>query len=288
MNSSSLPNQPRWMILGSGGMLGSEFVTQFRQKRVDFDEKDRSNFSISEKSDALQKLLAEYDIVVNCIAYTKVDQAEAEPELAFEVNAEWPGRLAEACNESGAHLIHISTDYVFDGTNQNGYRIFDDPKPISTYGKSKLAGEEAIANTGSKYSIFRTAWLYGQFGKCFPRTIQSRLAAGIQSSIVDDQIGSPTWTQDLVDLILRHVEIAHLPKIVHATSQGSCSWYEFAKEIASSGGYSRDLIKPIKSSEYPTPAIRPKNSVLLPLEGPAGKIGNWKDRWEIAAHLFRN
>lgn len=287
MRLESGPRQPRWMILGSGGMLGSEFVSRFKQMKIDFAAKDRSDFSIESSLDNLNELLVDTDIVVNCIAYTKVDQAEAEPALAFSVNAEWPGKLAEACEKSGAHLIHISTDYVFDGEKEDGCTVVDEPRPLSIYGKSKRAGEELISNSGCKHSIFRTAWLYGQYGKCFPRTIQSRLAACIKSSIVDDQIGSPTWTQDLVDLIVRHVEADHLPELVHATAQGSCSWYEFANQIAISGGYSLDLITPISSFQYPTPAIRPKNSVLLASESPAGKIGNWKDRWGVAAHLFR-
>jgi dTDP-4-dehydrorhamnose reductase len=227
-------------------------------------------------------------VLVNCVGYTKVDQAESEQDQANLVNAVYPRKLALASKELGARFVHISTDYVFDGTSSSPYKTTDTPNPQSAYGRSKLAGEIALQESGADYQIFRTAWLYGANGNCFPKTVARVLKEQGEMKVVNDQIGQPTWTKDLAELIIAHqdIEASVCPRIVHATASGSCSWYEFACEIALSLGYDPDqVIIPITTAEYPTPAKRPAYSVLDNKNETGLVIGDWKERWREAAPL---
>jgi dTDP-4-dehydrorhamnose reductase len=229
-----------------------------------------------------------FNAIYNASGYTAVDKAESDQEEANLVNGEFPGTLALAAKELGARFVHISTDYVFDGSSNTPYKTTDIPNPQSAYGRSKLAGEVAVQESGADYQIFRTAWLYGANGNCFPKTVARVLREQGQIKVVADQIGQPTWTRDLAELIIDHqdLEASARPRIVHGTASGNCSWYEFACEIALSLGYDPSkVIIPITTAEYPTPAKRPAYSVLDNVNETGLIIGNWRDRWKEAAPL---
>jgi dTDP-4-dehydrorhamnose reductase len=225
---------------------------------------------------------------MNATGFTAVDRAESEQDQANLVNGAYPGKLAAAAKEVGARFIHISTDYVFDGTSATPYKTTDTPNPQSAYGRSKLAGEISVQESGADYQIFRTAWLYGANGNCFPKTVARVLKEQGQMKVVNDQVGQPTWTMDLAELIIAHqdLEASARLRIVHATASGSCSWYEFACEIALSLGYDPEqAILPISTAEYSTPAKRPAYSVLDNKNETGLVIGDWRERWREAAPL---
>jgi dTDP-4-dehydrorhamnose reductase len=229
-----------------------------------------------------------FDALVNAIAYTAVDNAESNPDQALLANGEYAGKLALVAKNVDSRFVHVSTDYVFDGTSTAPYKTTDIPNPKSVYGESKLTGEIAVQESGADYQIFRTAWLYGANGNCFPKTVAKLLQAHGHMKVVNDQIGQPTWTKDLAELIVAHQDIDESlrPRIVHATSSGSCSWYEFACEIASSLGHDPEkVIIPITTAEYPTPAKRPAYSVLDNVNETGLVIGDWRERWREAAQL---
>jgi len=281
-----------YFIAGASGLLGKEFSEEFLQQDLHFVHLNREFFSQSASLGdhllALGGYVNNNSQLINLSGYTAVDKAESEPDHAILVNAEYPGRLAEAAIELGARFIHISTDYVFDGTSTIPYKTTDTPNPQSAYGRSKLAGEIAVQESGADYQIFRTAWLYGANGNCFPKTVAKVLHEQGQMQVVNDQIGQPTWTKDLAELMIAHqdVEESMRPRIVHATASGSCSWFEFACEIALSLGYDPEkVIIPITTAEYPTPAKRPNYSVLDNQNETGLVIGDWRERWRQAAPL---
>jgi dTDP-4-dehydrorhamnose reductase len=210
------------------------------------------------------------DLVVNAGAYTAVDKAESEPELATAINATGPGILAESAQKLGATLIHISTDYVFDGIISRPYLETDPTNPLGVYGKSKLAGEEAIRAVGGHYIILRTAWVYGALGKSnFVKTMLRLGAERLEIRVVTDQVGSPTWTGDLAGAIGQLISRMS-PEIAgtyHYTNSGVASWYDFAVAIFEEArplGFPLKVerVIPIGTAEYPTPARRPAYSVL--------------------------
>ncbi|MGA1227596.1 MAG: dTDP-4-dehydrorhamnose reductase [Tamlana sp.] len=208
---------------------------------------------------------------VNCAAYTAVDKAEEEPELAFKINAEGPKNLAMACLENKATLIQISTDFVFDGTTTTPYKESDLPNPISTYGASKWEGEKHIQAILAKQFIIRTSWLYSPYGSNFVKTMLHLAETKTELNVVNDQIGTPTNAYDLAEAIIhiisKHMlleqnnELKKLYGTYHFSNEGACSWYDFAKKIFSINKINIDL-QPIPSSSYPTPAKRPVYSVL--------------------------
>ncbi len=237
------------VILGAGGMLGSDLcevfsdAIQFTHKELDITNRELVINAIRENKP---------DVVINAAAYTNVDQAEDEQELAFAVNGYAPGYIAEACSNVGAKLIHYSTDYVFDGTKQE-YIESDKTNPINAYGRSKLLGEQEIARCTDNYMIIRTSWLFGKHGKNFIDTML-RLSPQVDNvRVVNDQFGKPTYTADLA---CKTAEIIYLePGIYHITNDGTCSWYEFASAAI-------DNTSPCASEEYPTKAKRPQYSIL--------------------------
>lgn len=203
------------------------------------------------------------DVIVNCAAYTNVNKAESEEDLAFRINAEAPGILAAAAAEAGAVLIHVSTDYVFDGMGYLPYTEDMEVAPLNAYGRTKLAGEQAVISSGCRYLIFRTAWLYSIFGGNFVQTIYEKTASQPVVKVVADQIGTPTFAQDLADLIASVIDAEMLGRtgIYHFTDEGVCSWYDFAKEICDMSGHLCHVV-PCRTSDYPSPARRPHYSVL--------------------------
>jgi dTDP-4-dehydrorhamnose reductase len=227
--------------------------------------------------DSIRRVVRERkpNLIVNAAAYTAVDKAEEESDLAMAINGMAPGILAEEAKELGAAVIHYSTDYVFDG-NKNGPYIEDDaPNPLNVYGKTKLAGEQAIQAVGAPHLIFRTSWVYGMRGKNFLLTILRLAKERDELRIVNDQIGAPTWSRMIAEATAQVMAQISLPQgqgwaegvsgVYHLTATGQTSWFEFAKAILNfipgSATHAPRLI-PITTQEYPTPAKRPKNSVL--------------------------
>jgi dTDP-4-dehydrorhamnose reductase len=231
---------------------------------------DREAFDLSRPDTLRETILRERPaLVINAAAYTAVDQAEQERELAFTVNAEAPGVMADACFELDIPLIHYSTDYVFDGSKATPYREADTPHPLSVYGASKAAGEQALRISGCDHLILRTSWVYSQHGRNFLLTMQRLLQEREELSVVDDQIGAPTWAGSIAsataELIDKWQQGRQRWGTYHLTCQGETSWFGFASAIAEhlrAAGKPCARLRPIPSSEYPTPAQRPLNSRL--------------------------
>lgn len=202
------------------------------------------------------------DIIVNCAAYTAVDRAEADEERALLLNATAPGCLAEAIERRGGKLIQISTDYVFDGTAHLPYTEEQPTCPASAYGRTKLAGEKAVLAANPSAMIIRTAWLYSTFGKNFVKTMLHLGSERSDLGVVFDQIGTPTYARDLAAAVMTAINQSIVPGIYHYTDEGVTSWYDFTKAIHRIAGITTCHVRPIHTSEYPTPAARPHYSVL--------------------------
>ena len=204
----------------------------------------------------------ELDYCINCAAYTAVDLAEEQSELAYAVNAEGPKNIAMLCLKYNIKLIHISTDFVFDGQQRTPYLETDAPNPLSVYGASKLQGERSIQETTEAYFIVRTSWLYSEYGKKFIKTMLSLSETREEISVVSDQIGAPTYAGDLAEVLIKIVISSSTNYgIYHYSNLGAISWYDFAVEIFKQFGKTIE-VKPIKTKDYPTAAKRPKYSVL--------------------------
>jgi dTDP-4-dehydrorhamnose reductase len=216
-------------------------------------------------------------VIINAIGYTAVDRAEAEPELANKVNGEYAGKLAAVSKTVGAKFLHISTDYVFDGASDAPYRTDSITNPEGAYGRSKLLGEKLVQASGANYTIFRTSWLYGAHGRCFPKVMHEKAAKQEILRVVNDQFGQPTWTKDLADQVLAFAKLTVSPPIVHAVASGKTSWFDFAKEVV--GDYH---VEAVSTDEFITAAKRPKFSVLDNSSNLVNPIGDWRDRWQIA------
>ena len=203
------------------------------------------------------------DVIVNCAAYTDVEKAESDLTFADLLNHTAAAYLATVAKERGATLIHISTDYVFDGEANVPYRESDEPSPLGAYGMTKYAGERSILNSGCRYMIFRTAWLYSPYGKNFVKTMLQLTAERDSLKVVFDQVGTPTYASDLAGLIFKVIDENMLDRqgIYHFSNEGAISWYDFAKAICEIGGNTCD-IKPCHTEDYPSKAERPRFSVL--------------------------
>jgi dTDP-4-dehydrorhamnose reductase len=200
------------------------------------------------------------DVVIHAAAYTAVDQAESDEDEAYAINAYGSRNIAMAAAEVGAKLCFISTDYVFDGSANVPYKEYDNTNPCSVYGKSKRAGEQLVQSLSTRYFIVRTSWVYGQHGNNFVKTM---LKLGREKSllrVVNDQIGSPTYTVDLCHFLLQIIS-SEKYGIYHASNSGSCSWYDFAKAIFADSGYTTQ-VEPCTTEEFPRQAQRPKHSVM--------------------------
>jgi len=250
------------LVTGAGGMLAADLIPLF-EKDYHVIGLTRKELDITNK-EAVWNILKDTtpDVVINCAAYTNVDKAEEQKKEAFKVNGIGVSNLADVCSKLGIQLCHISTDYVFDGKKSVPYTPFDCPNPINFYGQSKLAGEKYIHWICNKFYIVRTSWLYGVKGKNFVKTIIEISKEKDVIKVVDDQIGSPTWTVTLAEGI-KKIILSGYYGIHHITdkSEGGISWYQFAKEILNIMGYDINVV-PIKSQQYPTVAKRPSYSVL--------------------------
>ena len=251
----------RILITGAEGMLGRELTSKFLKEGYEVTPTDIAQLDINDSKACLQYLeKTRAQIVINCAAYTLVDKAEEEPDKAMEVNGYAPGILAEAVKEAGSFLVHYSTDYVFDGTKEGFYLEDDAPSPLSMYGRSKLEGEKRIQASGCNFLIIRSEWLFGKLGNHFIRSIVKAASRMRYLEVVNDQIGSPTYAVDLAEateLLIRKKANG----IVHFTSSGVTSWYDFTKLIFGELGIEKE-IRPITSDELNRPAKRPRNSKL--------------------------
>ena len=254
------------LVTGANGQLGCEMrrlgaVSPNNYIFTDVAELDITN------ADAVMYVAKHYsiDAIVNCAAYTNVDKAESDEAMAELINATAVGNLARAMKEVGGTLFHVSTDYVF-GSEGNTPRTEDMPlNPLGVYGRTKLKGEEAILASGCKALIFRTAWLYSEFGNNFLKTMMRLTAEREQVNVVFDQVGTPTYAGDLALAIFSIIEAGVYDGnegVYHFSNEGVCSWYDFAVEIAAVAGNTGCRVNPCHSSEFPSPVTRPSYSVL--------------------------
>lgn len=250
----------RVLITGVNGQLGTELVRTL-DGRADVLGWDLPEFDITASGCAAAVAAAEPDWVIHTAAATDVDGCERDPGMAMAVNAEGTRRVAEGCRQSGAALIYVSTDFVFDGRQTSPYTEADAPAPLSVYGRSKVAGEEAVRETAPRWVIARTAWLFGAHGRNFVKTIVGKAATGERLRVVNDQVGSPTYARDLAGALVRLLE-RNLCGVFHVTNSGFCSWYDFTREILRQAGFDRVSVSPMRSAELGRPAPRPAYSVL--------------------------
>jgi dTDP-4-dehydrorhamnose reductase len=283
------------LIVGHNGQLGSEITRNFKSKDNGIDFLKNNNMTLvklsSKELDITNNIhVLSYirdikpHIIINCAAYTNVDQAEEDYEEAFQVNALGPRNLAIAAESVGAKLIHVSTDYVFDGRGvlSSGevipYREYDVANPINVYGKTKLLGENYVREFCSKYFIIRTSWLYGENGNNFVKTIIKAAREKGKLQVVNDQIGNPTNAEDLAEHIYK-IAFTDEYGIYHCTGNGICSWYDFACKIVQYAGIDCD-IEPVSSEKYVTKAKRPSYSFLdnMMLRNTSGDtMRNWEE-----------
>jgi dTDP-4-dehydrorhamnose reductase len=257
-------SKPHIIVTGANGQLGKELrdlgceIDDGHFTFLSREDLPIENFELVRALFSIRKP----DVVINCAAYTQVDQAEATRDLAFLINAESVGVLAAVCNEFGARFIHVSTDYVFDGTSVVPYRESDHTSPINVYGASKLAGEEQAFQFNASSIVVRTSWVYSSYGKNFVKTMLRLMNEKKEINVVDDQVGSPTYAADLAEALCIIAFSPHAPGgIYHYANSGIISWYQFARAIGEIIG-THCIIHPIPSSAFPTAAKRPAYSVL--------------------------
>lgn len=255
------------LITGANGQLGNAMRIASRQSDDNYIFTDVAELDITD-SRAVAKMVKDnnIDIIVNCAAYTNVDKAEDDAEFAEILNAGAVKNLADAVKANDGTLIHVSTDYVFGGSLGNTPRSETEPvNPTGVYGLTKLHGEQAIAESGCKALVFRTAWLYSEFGKNFVKTMLSLTASKPELKVVFDQVGTPTYAQDLADAIFDIIENRRFSGnegIYHYSNEGVCSWFDFTKAISDIAGHDTCDIQPCHSDEFPSKVVRPSYSVL--------------------------
>lgn len=277
------------LITGSNGQLGSEIRVLSENSEHRFFFTDVAELDITDR-DAIDGYIVDnkIDTIVNCAAYTNVDKAEDDVELADKINHLAVKNLAEASKKYAVELVHISTDYVFDGTKNFPYLETDPTAPLGVYGKTKLDGESAVINSGCAYLIIRTSWLYSTFGNNFVKTMRRLTTEKESLKVVFDQVGTPTYAGDLAHAILKIIESGKLSDnsgIYHFSNEGVCSWYDFAIEIRDLFGNECD-VQPCHSDEFPSKVTRPKFSVLdkTKIKKTFGlKIPHWKYSLELMA-----
>lgn len=251
----------RILVTGSNGQLGSE-LRKLAGIGHEFLFTDFPELDITQAT-AIESTCREFapHQIINCAAYTNVDKAEQEPDIAFSLNADGPGLLAQCAKNHGARLIHISTDYVFNGRNFKPYTEEDAVDPKGVYARSKAAGEEKVLTAHPASLIVRTSWLYSAYGHNFVKTIRKAGKTHGELKVVADQVGSPTWAHDLAKAVLTLAEMGNESGIVHFSNQGVCSWYDFARAVIEFSGIDTRVC-PTDTAGYPLPSPRPYYSVL--------------------------
>ncbi|MBD9297108.1 MAG: dTDP-4-dehydrorhamnose reductase [Megamonas funiformis] len=247
------------LVTGYTGQLGFDVIRELKARNIECIGTTRNEFSLTD-TEKMQAFVKAYkpDAVIHCAAYMNVNEAEDNKDLCMLVNYSSTKELAKICKEIDAKMIYISTDYVFAGSGEGFYEINNDKEPQNVYGKSKLKGELAIQKILDKYFIIRTSWLFGINGNNFIKYVLSEQKKGNKLRIVNDQIGSPTYTVDLAKLLC-DMALSDKYGIYHATNEGICSWYDFACEIFKQADIKIN-VKPVSSTAFPTKAIRPHNS----------------------------
>ena len=250
----------KYLIVGAGGMLGTDLRAALAGR--DVTALTRAELDVTDAS-AVAAAVAGHDVVINAAAYTKVDDAESHEDAAYAVNATGAGNLAAAASAAGAKLVQISTDYVFDGSATSPYPEQTPVAPVSAYGRTKAAGERlALENHADGTYIVRTAWLYGQHGPNFAKTMLALAAKLDTVSVVDDQVGQPTWTLDLATQIVALLDAEAPVGIYHGTASGQGSWFDFAGRVFAGAGLDPARVLRTDSSQFVRPAPRPAYSVL--------------------------
>ena len=276
------------LVTGANGQLGSTIKELYstNQDNIQFTFATKAELDISNKNE-INKFFSKnnFDYCINCAAFTNVEQAEKTPEIAFKINAEGVKYLAQICKDTNTVLIHISTDFVFNGESLKPYTETDQTNPINIYGKSKLKGEEEILKLLNQYFIIRTSWLYYKYGNNFMKTMIKLSKGKDEISVVSDQICTPTYTQDLARVILQIIKSkSNQFGIYNYSNEGETNWYYFAKTIFEFSGI-KTTLKPLKTEAYSTLAKRPKYSVLDKskiIKNLNVKIPFWKDSLQIA------
>jgi dTDP-4-dehydrorhamnose reductase len=256
----------RVLVTGAGGQLGQDVVAALEAAggHHQVTGPDHGGLDVSDRDAVLQAIDGVGpDAVIHCAAWTAVDACEGDPDRAFAVNALGSRHVAEGARLTGAHLVYVSTDYIFDGRQPAPYVEWDSPNPLSVYGRSKLGGEREVQSLVPGATIVRTSWVCGARGANMVKTILRLSAQPGELAFVDDQHGCPTFTEDLAAMIVR-LSAARLPGLFHVTNQGPTTWYDFARDVVKAAGRDPSMVRPITTAELqpPRPAPRPANSVL--------------------------
>ncbi|MEU2253185.1 dTDP-4-dehydrorhamnose reductase [Nocardia xishanensis] len=268
----------RLVVIGAAGQVGRELLRLAPNargyRRADLDITD---------ADAVRAVIAPGDVVVNCAAYTAVDKAESDPDAAFAGNETGPAVLAAACARADARLIHLSTDYVFPGTQSAPYDTDDSTGPATVYGRSKLAGERAVLDSAPHAHVVRTAWVYTGRDNDFVATMLRLERERETVDVVNDQIGSPTYAADLAAGLLELVARPGAPRLLHATNAGVASWFDLARAVFEEVGADPERVRPCDSTAFPRPARRPAYSVLSDRSWVTAGLAPLRD-WRSALH----
>jgi dTDP-4-dehydrorhamnose reductase len=262
----------RWAVTGAHGMLGVDMVDVLRAAKGDVLALGRADLDDLDPAACLEAL-ADVDVVVNCAAWTDVDGAESHEAEAFAVNAVGAANVARACTARGAVMVQVSTDYVFAGDATEPYPVDASIAPINAYGRTKAAGEWAVRAECERSYVVRTAWLYGEHGPSFVRTMLRLASERDMVEVVADQRGQPTWTRDLAVHVVDLVGSGAAFGLHHGTSSGQTTWFGFAREIFAATGLDPDRVHPTTSDRFPRPATRPAYSVL----GGSAELPLWDD-----------
>lgn len=267
------------LVTGANGQLGYDVVERLKKLNIEHIGVNRQDFHLSNEKQT-KSFILNYrpDVVIHCAAYTAVDKAEDERDLCYAVNVLGTRYIAQACKELDAKMVYISTDYVFDGEKEEPYEVTDTPNPINYYGLTKYLGEQEVQKNLDKFFIVRTSWVFGKNGNNFVKTMLKLGQERKEIRVVCDQVGSPTYTYDLSNLLCDMIQTDKYG-VYHATNEGYCSWYEFACEIFKLARIHKKVI-PITTGDYIVNAKRPKNSRLskekLQLEC-FGRLPHWRE-----------
>ncbi|MBZ5987872.1 dTDP-4-dehydrorhamnose reductase [Leuconostoc gasicomitatum] len=268
----------KFLITGANGQLGQELQKLLRERELDFVAFDSTQLDITSREAVLEIFEAvNPDVILHAAAYTKVDLAEDDGrEVNWQVNVNGTKNVADAAKQFGAKVVAVSTDYVFDGMSTGEYSESDAVNPQNAYGRAKLAGELAVTESGAEAYIVRTSWVFGEFGNNFVYTMQRLAATHPKLTVVNDQLGRPTWTRTLAEFMLHLVDVKATYGVYHLSNTGTTTWFDFAREILKNTDVD---VAPVTSAEFPQKAYRPRHSVMSldKAESTGFEILNWRE-----------
>lgn len=268
----------KFLITGANGQLGQELQKLLRERELDFVAFDSTQLDITSREAVLATFESvKPDVILHAAAYTKVDLAEDDGrEVNWQVNVNGTKNVADAAKKIGAKVVAVSTDYVFDGTQNNDYVETDPVNPQNAYGRAKLAGELAVTESGADAYIVRTSWVFGEFGNNFVYTMQRLATTHPKLTVVNDQLGRPTWTRTLAEFMLHLVDVKATYGVYHLSNTGTTTWFDFAREILKNTDVE---VAPVTSAEFPQKAYRPRHSVMSldKAESTGFEILNWRE-----------